>query len=76
MALLIRNVTRVAHFAAAQVLARSEPVRLQGPNDPQHLHLAIANAAGCALPWRSKGPQDCKATCLQGSYSSYICIKP
>ena len=56
VALLIRNVTRVAHFAAAQVLARSEPVRLQGPNDPQHLHLAIANAAGCALLWPQGAP--------------------
>lgn len=53
LALFIRNVTRVRRFATADVVARSAPVRLREPNKPQHLHLAIAAAEGCALLLRA-----------------------
>lgn len=67
LALFIRNVTRVRRFATAGVVARSAPVRLREPNKPQHLHLAIAAAEGCALLLRALAVCGCMWMCCWGA---------
>ncbi len=61
VALFLRNVTRATQFSASRVLARSAPVRLQDPNNPQHLHLAIAAAERCAAHTQ---PVSCSICCM------------
>lgn len=40
------NVSRDTGYATKNLLAKSAPLKLLAPNDPQHIHLALAQVEG------------------------------
>ena len=40
------NVSRHTGYATKNLLAKSAPLKLLAPNDPQHIHLALAQVEG------------------------------
>ena len=46
--MLFYNVSRTTQFRTGNLLASSAPIRLNNPNDPQHIHLALGVTEGCA----------------------------
>ena len=46
--LLFYNVSRSTGYTTRNLLARSAPLKLLDPNDPQHIHLALSQIEGYA----------------------------
>ena len=42
------NVSHSTGYSTKNLLATTSPIRLLGPNDPQHIHLALTQTEGCA----------------------------
>ena len=47
--LLFYNVSLTTKFGMGNLLARSAPIGLNNPNDPQHVHLALGVTEGYDL---------------------------
>ncbi|EIE21772.1 Metallo-dependent phosphatase [Coccomyxa subellipsoidea C-169] len=67
--LLFYNVSLTTKFGTGNLLARSAPIGLNNPNDPQHVHLALGVTEGPAVRWGgepgSLGQEN------RGSFSTY-----